>query len=719
MRASPLLFALIIALPEAQASNDLLDLSLEDLLATPITVTSRFDEGIRDTPAAVRVIRQQDIQQRNYRNLLDVLQDLPGFDIQHAADSSRYNIVTINGLSGSNKLLIFRDGIRIDAPLGDAIPIDSNFSLAGVDRIEIAYGPASAVYGPDAQGGVVNLITRKPGAKTEISADMSSGQFNQRQLNFWLGKRKDDWTFSLSAQYQASDTADLSHYYPNVYTATDARNFGGTVIVPANSREPFQAPVSSNTQSLRFSWLTTELGWDHWFFRQQSSVSSRPSRTLFLDEDRYAHDLNTLWLRHKFALNDRTNARITLTHSQYEIKPESRFDNVFSNFQPAYKYASSTRDWVGMHFDHKTGEARISGGVSYSQNRAIPRTPDLPEPYDPGKGAQDQGQTYPNTTLPIGIYDLKDSNQSAYLQWFQPWTERWRSVAGLRFDQHSRYGSGLTPRLGLVWQPRRSELFKMMYGEAFRAPAYYERYSAFGSFDGSQDSNGNYLGGSFRAPNPSLQPEHLRGYELSWRKQVTLQQEMGLRAYYYRLSDMIAVRTDPIAQQYIDGAVLAQTSSYGNLEHGRSYGIDLDSRAPTSIANTPINLWLVYSLAYGDMTRSNGQTVKMPFLARQKLKLGASIQASPHWLISPRWQLISSTMNNYIDPTGSRQGAAGYGVVDINFQRSFSGGFALIRVDNVFDHRYGNAGFENGGNSTLPSVPQPPRTISLELHLDW
>lgn len=92
--------------------------------------------------------------------------------------------------------------------------------------------------------------------------------------------------------------------------------------------------------------------------------------------------------------------------------------------------------------------------------------------------------------------------------------------AGLRLDRHSHYGSSLNPRLGAVYKPREQHV-QAQYGEVFRAPSPEETLSAYGTFSGAQDAQGNYIGSNFRIPNFNLQPEKARA-AWDWRPTPSL-----------------------------------------------------------------------------------------------------------------------------------------------------------------------------------------------------
>lgn len=240
--------------PAAAASDNvapLLPLSLEELIATPVITASRRQEGREQTPAHIMVITREQMRDRRYKNLADLLEDLPGVDFQRATRSAQYNNFAFQGHISNNKLLIMLDGVRIDHPAGGKLPIAENFGLYMARQVEVLYGPAAALYGADAAAGVINIITDKrdsPGGKIALG----TGSFASHEGNFMVGgKLADRVSLSVGAHQQRSDRADLGSYYASDYPKVNANTFAGATAIPASQRENYAGGISSNSQFMR------------------------------------------------------------------------------------------------------------------------------------------------------------------------------------------------------------------------------------------------------------------------------------------------------------------------------------------------------------------------------------------------------------------------------------------------------------------------------------
>lgn len=140
----------------------------ENVNLNEVTVTSAagYEQKIIDAPASISVITKEDLQRKPYGNLLDAVKDIEGVDIGESADKSGQGTISMRGM-GSDYTLVLIDGKKQNNN-GDIYPNGfgglqfANLpALSMIERIEIIRGPMSTLYGADAMGGVVNIITKK------------------------------------------------------------------------------------------------------------------------------------------------------------------------------------------------------------------------------------------------------------------------------------------------------------------------------------------------------------------------------------------------------------------------------------------------------------------------------------------------------------------------------------------------------------------------------
>lgn len=171
--------AAVFTLPAAHAR---LAAAAPDYNMEVIVVTaSGFEQKLIDAPASISVITQEDLVKRPYTTLLDAVRDLEGVDIGETRDKTGQGTISMRGM-GSDYTLVLVDGKRQNNH-GNIYP--NNFGgnqfghippLDAIDRVEVIRGPASTLYGADALGGVINIITKKVTDRWQGSVSHSRSQ---------------------------------------------------------------------------------------------------------------------------------------------------------------------------------------------------------------------------------------------------------------------------------------------------------------------------------------------------------------------------------------------------------------------------------------------------------------------------------------------------------------------------------------------------------------
>ena len=166
---------------------------LEDV---KVTSASGYEQKLVDAPASISVISKEDLQKKPYANLLDAVKDIEGVDIGESTDKSGQGNVSMRGM-GADYTLVLIDGKKQNNN-GDIYPNDfgglqfANIPpLSMIERIEVVRGPMSTLYGADAMGGVINIITKK------ISKE-------------WTGSISHSRTFQTDSSWGNKDTTDVS-----------------------------------------------------------------------------------------------------------------------------------------------------------------------------------------------------------------------------------------------------------------------------------------------------------------------------------------------------------------------------------------------------------------------------------------------------------------------------------------------------------------------------
>lgn len=157
-------------------------IAADDNNETMVVTASAMEQSLKDAPASISVITRQDLERRPVQNLKDVLKDVPGVQLTNEGDNRKG--VSLRGL-GSSYTLILVDGKRVNSR--NAVFRHNDFDLNwvpvdAIERIEVVRGPMSSLYGSDALGGVVNIITKKIGQRWQgtLTADTTIQEHRDR-----------------------------------------------------------------------------------------------------------------------------------------------------------------------------------------------------------------------------------------------------------------------------------------------------------------------------------------------------------------------------------------------------------------------------------------------------------------------------------------------------------------------------------------------------------
>ncbi|MCA1971223.1 MAG: ligand-gated channel protein [Caenispirillum sp.] len=192
----------------------------------PVVVTaSGYEQQVKDAPASISVIDRETLEKGQYRDVTDALRSMPGVTITGGGAGDRGADISIRGF-GSAYTLILVDGKRVDTretrPNGSA-GFEQNWlpPLQAVERIEVIRGPMSTLYGSDAIGGVVNLITRKVPAEwsgsiqTDATLQQNDDSGNAYKSNFYAAGPlvQDLLGLQMWGQYGTREEDDIVYGY--------------------------------------------------------------------------------------------------------------------------------------------------------------------------------------------------------------------------------------------------------------------------------------------------------------------------------------------------------------------------------------------------------------------------------------------------------------------------------------------------------------------------
>lgn len=438
----------------------------EYMLGELVVTASRVEQKAFDTQADVTVITREDLEKKHYTDLGDALKDVPGVTLQNygvTGENYSSNRLYING---SSNLVVLVDGMRanVNGSTSGALSPSEYANLDTVERIEILKGSASTLYGADAVGGVINIITRKQtenGVRTSISA--IGGSYNRQTYRFMNQGNVDGTYWMVAAQknlakdFKDADGDKISHKVDSKdYKLTLGHKFGDNADVTlkySKYKSDYERPASGgllpqladrnkgekDIDKLSLSWqqkLTDELSNNMVIYRNTNNLNdsyNKPTsvwlmdlKTVgFTDQLTYKVDNNTLiagYDYYKDTVNDYSASGgsnkfsgKSIDNKAFFIQDEFKFAKFF-NITPGLRYTktsqfgSNTSKSVTIGYDND----KTNVYASYKEFFVAPKIAELYSKYgDPSLKAAD------GNTKEIGIKQQLGNDFTATLSYFK------------------------------------------------------------------------------------------------------------------------------------------------------------------------------------------------------------------------------------------------------------------------------------------------------------
>ena len=410
-----------------------------DLNEIVVTAT-RAPRALKDTPVQTRLVTAKDIAAADASDIEDLLrQEMPGVEFSYAMNQQTH--LNFNGQGGQSVLFLV-DGERLAGETMDDVDF-SRIDMTDVDHIEIVKGASSALYGSNAGGGVINIITRKAVAPFHAALSARAARHNEQRYTLSVNARGRYVRNELSGYRSAVDNYDV-HSAPNPATRVISTIYGNKIW---NVRDRFTwTPAASLSLSARAGF----------YYRQLSKSADSPER--YRD---YTGGLHGDW-----DISKGNRLEMSYSFDQYDKSVYYRISGLdvrdYSNVQ------NSVRSLYTHIF---AGGSTLSAGADYMHDYM--RNTKLANP----SRTQESFDVF-------GQYD-----------WII--NDRWEVVGALRYDYFSDgRESRITPKINGRFRPRYDLTLRLGYGMGFRAPSMKEKYYQF-DMAGIWIVNGN----------PDLKPE--------------------------------------------------------------------------------------------------------------------------------------------------------------------------------------------------------------------
>jgi vitamin B12 transporter len=465
--------------PAAWADTASTDPDSESLVETVVTAT-RIPTPEQQVASSITVITAEDIAEQQQRTLPDVLKEVPGLNLVQSGGPGGETSVFMRG-TNSNHTKVLVDGVDVSDPSNPNAAFDfGQFLTQDIQKVEILRGPQSGLYGSDAIGGVINIITKSGSGPAQISGAVEGGSFE---------------TFNQWGSVSGSD--DQFHYSANIEHLHSA----ATPVTPLDLLAPGEARIDDYYDNLTAS---TKLGF---------AVTSD-------------FDLGLV-------------ARYTDTHLRFTGENEDNFPIDFPDATQSESNTIGTYDRVTAHLVSLDGFLDQTLGLAYTRNRSINFSPDSGESLDTGERTKIDWQgilklSDAHTLLLGAEHSLEEISEpisagttinSGYAELQSRLTDHFFSALNVRYDDNDRFGSKVTYRVApTYWIEQTDTRLKASVGTGFKAPTLSELFQSFPPY---------FYG------NPDLKPESSVGYDLGVEQGLGASARFGATYFYNRLHDLI------------------------------------------------------------------------------------------------------------------------------------------------------------------------------------
>lgn len=643
-------------------------------LSTVVVTASGSAVDIRDAPASISVITREDIERKPVASIGELLATIPGVTgglsgtgaqskIKLRGLPEKYTLILVDGKRQGNSA-----GVNYRDDLGQQ---DLDWiSPEMIERIEVVRGPMSSLYGSDAMGGVINIITRKIGKRWGGSATLNytrpadSERGDTRQTGFNIsGPVTDAIGLRLGGNYTERDSDEGNGGFTSQYQSTSGvRNQGLNALL--------NWQLTPN-QSLAF-----EAGQG----TQRALPSERRGST--------GSPAIAAWGLSK------------LVHTNFGISHEGQWGDLRSKLSLSHHQYEDQGSTIGNNSDETTLDGRVDApfkllGFDQVLTMGMQAKRESLENRDTiGLAPIDYaGRPVSGARLAVGTWALFGEDQ-VFLR------ENLALTLGLRMDHHEKYGTNWSPRSYLVYHPTGAWTVRGGVSRGFRAPGLKENSGSAATQSGgngcrglagfgwtSTSTNADGTRGCYMAGNPDLQPETSTNVELG-----TAYEKDGYAfgATYFHTNFKNKIDYQPLG--LFNGFWWTRME---NAARARTRGLEAN-------ASVPLSRSIDWRTSATRMFESKNLTTGASLLSVPRLTVYSSLQ----WRITPTWSADASARHVgkelMVVASGTPSYARAYTTLDLTTSYRVNDTFTLrAGIVNVTDKQTREIGsnYDNGGRT--------------------
>lgn len=476
-----------------------------------VVTATRTENDVKKVPASTQVITQEDIKRggaTSVRNALSMYANIfqkskvrgGGHDIIIRGMETKHSLVMVNGRRISNEA---------DANgLGNAMSLD-RININDVEKIEIVRGPSSALYGSEAMGGVLNIITKPSKEQTLLTGLEHTSEDTSHWWHADTG-RIGNFSMTLDARFNKInrsmlDTATESdpygtaqtynaslNYYVNDHSYVNAYMDYYSQHLKTDMGTPAMKPITLTTSSGKMSLSGQAMleGTGSKAFKQKNYGISWNGKT-----DKNDWQIQAYMSKFNWSTTSSTKVLGSIPPAgmegmfNYLLQKKNTYD---FNHDEHNMWAIEGRDSLRVNDHH-----RVTFGAEYVKDKVA------------GTGLGSNGDGVHSITENGKTKSSSEKTLSSYAAYLQDEIEygKWFIVPAIRYDHHSAYGSHTSPKIGVTYNATDHFRIKANYGDGFKAPSVSQLY-----YDLDMEmGRGNWV---HLTGNPNLKPEKSKSWDL-------------------------------------------------------------------------------------------------------------------------------------------------------------------------------------------------------------
>lgn len=461
-----------------------------------VVTATGFEQKVKNAPASITVVTEEELKQKNATSLAEVLKDIPGVDVRNGTDKTGNLSVEIRGMP-SEYTLIMIDGRRQNTS-GEVTP--NGFSgtsfgfmppMSAIKRIEVIRGPMSTLYGSDAMGGVINIITKPVSTRewggnvtvqTELQQDSKAA--NTQSINIQTSGPLVQDKLGLELRGRFFNRESSERLNPNA-SGRDPRPGRG-------ENYDFGAKLSWNVNDTHTVWADVGTA-KQWYDNRDSRLGSLDT---YHDDGRpnniSGYEDRLEFLREQYAIGHKAEFEIGDWESYVsQVRTETKGRTLPGGNNPQWGYVykggesrllKNTDTLFQTKFRTQLGAHSLTAGLEYQDNK----TEDA---------AAGRGNTFKQDSWAVFA---EDSWQ------FLP---KFNLTLGGRYEDHKAFGGEFTPRAYLTWNATEQWTLKGGVSTGYRVPTLNDLHDGINGFTSQ--------GKKITLGSPDLKPEKTTNYELS------------------------------------------------------------------------------------------------------------------------------------------------------------------------------------------------------------